>query len=125
MMGAPKFHQHRRIDPRMAQRWREADRGTPAALRRETAELAAALGYPEAAADPAGAALPGAAAVVAPPPSVRDLLAASPAGGFAPRRLPRTGPAQWLPLPHAQERLRVLAHREPASPDYNLPAALA
>ena len=46
MMGDPKFHLHRRIDPEVAERWRREDTGGP--LREETAALAALLGYPEA-----------------------------------------------------------------------------
>ncbi|HEV2852358.1 MAG TPA: non-ribosomal peptide synthase/polyketide synthase [Thermoanaerobaculia bacterium] len=42
MMGDPKFHQHQGIDASVADRWRSAG----GVLRRETRELAAALGYP-------------------------------------------------------------------------------
>ena len=43
MMGDPKFHQHRGIEARVADRWQ----GSEGSLRPESRELATVLGYPE------------------------------------------------------------------------------
>ncbi|MEM8933112.1 MAG: amino acid adenylation domain-containing protein, partial [Acidobacteriota bacterium] len=50
MMGDPKFHRHRRIDPAVADRWRGAV--DPASLAPETRALAETLGYRFTAAPP-------------------------------------------------------------------------
>ncbi|MCP4658111.1 MAG: amino acid adenylation domain-containing protein, partial [bacterium] len=96
MMGDPKFHQHRKIDPAVAERWR----GTvsPEELSAMTWELAAAFGYER-------------------PASVM----AEPAGLSSPQPVPREGP---LPLSLAQERLWFLHRLEPESAVYNMPAAV-
>jgi amino acid adenylation domain-containing protein len=91
MMGDPKFHRHQGIDAKVADRWQEA-RG---ALRPETLELAARLGYET--------------------PATVSVL--------GPRRVERTAGAE-MPLSYAQERLWFLAQLDPGSPAYNMPATL-
>ncbi|MCP4663349.1 MAG: hypothetical protein GY856_48775, partial [bacterium] len=96
MMGDPKFHQHRKIDPAVAERWR--GKVSPEKLSAMSWELAGAFGYER----PAGA--------------VAELAELS-----NPQSVPREG---RLPLSLAQERLWFLDRMEPASAVYNMPAAV-
>ncbi len=95
MMGDPKFHQHRRIEAGVADRWRGA-RDT-ANLGGATWALAERLGY------------------VAPE--------AVPSGELTPMpAIPRDGGG--LPLSFGQQRLWFLGRLDPASSAYNMPAAV-
>jgi amino acid adenylation domain-containing protein len=94
MLGDVKFHQHRRIDPAVADRWRE--HVTEDFLGDVTWELASALGY-DAADRPGGSWLP-----------------LEPAG---------LRPGEPAPLSFAQERLWFLDRLDPGSAAYNIPAA--
>jgi len=91
MMGDPKFHRHQGIDAKVADRWQEA-RG---ALRAETLELAAELGYET----------PGASSIL------------------GPRKVAREAGVE-MPLSYAQERLWFLSQLDPESPAYNMPATI-
>ncbi|MFP3941449.1 MAG: amino acid adenylation domain-containing protein, partial [Thermoanaerobaculia bacterium] len=97
MMGDPKFHEHRGVDPSVADRWRM--RPDPVPLARESVELAGTFGYA------AGEDLP-----EAPP--------------LAPRAA-EGREADAAPLSYAQERLWFLTELEPVSAAYNMPAAVA
>ena len=95
MMGDPKFHQHRRIEAGVADRWRSAE---PARLGAATWTLAEQLGYS--------------------PPREVPAVETSP----GPRPLPR-GKAD-LPLSFGQQRIWFLDRLEPGSSAYNMPAAV-
>jgi len=125
MMGDPKFHLHREIDPAAADSWQRqaaaAGSGRDGHLANATLELAARFGYaPLMAAAPAlarqpVAATPPPAAVPTPPPADED--------AFRPRPVSRRE-GEELPLSFGQERLWFLAQLDPASPAYNMPAAI-
>ncbi|HYG63124.1 MAG TPA: amino acid adenylation domain-containing protein, partial [Thermoanaerobaculia bacterium] len=98
MMGDPKFHRHRGIEAKVADRHQEAaHRG----LRAETLELAALLGYP----------------VEEPKPAPEVL---------GPRPVPRAVGDEdiEMALSYSQERLWFLAQLDPGSPAYNMPATV-
>jgi amino acid adenylation domain-containing protein len=93
MMGDPKFHRHKGIEAKVADRWKEA----AGALRSETLELAARLGYEK----PAIPAVP----------------------AIGPVRVPRVAGVE-MPLSYSQERLWFLGQLDPLSPAYNMPATV-
>ncbi len=108
MLGDVKFHEHKRINPEVAESWKET--GADDELGAMTRELAKTLGYK----------------IVVETASQR----ASEAGGpdinalTAIERLPRDEQTT-LPLSFAQQRLWFLDQLDPNSPSYNVPAALA
>ena len=99
MMGDPKFHQHRGIEAKVAERWRLA-RGD---WRAETLTLASRLGYEW--------------------PAPEGPLTSPPSAAAALRPVPRDGSTE-LPLSYSQERLWFLARLDPDNPAYNMPAAV-
>jgi len=101
MLGDVKFHDHRTIDPSVAERWRE--RMDEAELGEPTRELAASLGY---ALDPVREHAPALPAL----PALSGIAAAEPAEA---------------PLSFAQERLWFLDQLEPGLPVYNLGFAVS
>ncbi len=97
MLGDVKFLQHGKVDPAVAERWRDGLRGLVPAD--ETVALAASLGYAVEPLDPA-------------PEAGRTTI---------PRRSAGSGP---LPLSYSQERLWFMDQLQPGSVAYNLPAAI-
>jgi amino acid adenylation domain-containing protein len=97
MLGDVKFLQHAKVDPAVAERWRDGLRDLVPGD--ETVALAESLGY-----------------------AVEPLRRAAEAGRSAiPRRPADTGP---LPLSYSQERLWFIDQLQPGSVAYNLPAAV-
>jgi amino acid adenylation domain-containing protein/FkbM family methyltransferase len=106
MLGDVKFHQHTAIDPRVADRFREA--GEDLLLGAATWALAARLGYERPEGDVAD---PGSA-----DPGSIDGMGGIPARSWA--------PGEPIPLSFAQERLWFLDRLEPGSAAYNVPTAV-
>ncbi|HVT15727.1 MAG TPA: amino acid adenylation domain-containing protein, partial [Thermoanaerobaculia bacterium] len=102
MMGDPKFHQHRRIEAGVAQRWRAA----PGIARLDAATwtLARRLGCEM--------------------PAAALLRAEGAAGAAGPRPAPRPASGGGPPLSFSQQRLWFLDRLTPGASVYNMPAAV-
>jgi hypothetical protein len=97
MLGDVRFHEHRAVDPTVAERWRESPEEVP--LGEATVALAESFGY-----------------------SFEPPAATGEAARLAiPRRPAGSEP---LPLSHSQERLWFIDQLQPSSAAYNLPAAI-
>ncbi|HYH44517.1 MAG TPA: condensation domain-containing protein, partial [Thermoanaerobaculia bacterium] len=96
MLGDVKFLQHAKVDPAVAERWRDGLRDLVPGD--ETVALAESLGY-----------------------AVEPLQSAEAGGNAITRRPADTTP---LPLSYSQERLWFIDQLQPGSVAYNLPAAI-
>ncbi len=97
MVGDPKFHQHRSIDPALAEKWQQMPQGD--GLSAEAVQLAERFGFTIAAKDK--------------PATARTVMPLKP--------VPRN---KSLPLSFAQERLWFIEQLTPGSPQYNIPGAV-
>ncbi len=105
MLGDPKFHSHRAIEPEAAVRWQTAGEAThPHPLDTETWRLAARLGFP-------------------PPEAASGEGAVDAEEQLAPSAR-RPGGEPGFPLSFAQQRLWFLDRLERGSAVYNMPAAV-